>query len=269
MKPTRVVVAGLPGKMATLITKAIASQEDMVLHFDALGEKYEKVPDSLSGLNLRIIGAPAHEEFLYEQRDKIDLVVDFTHPNAVNGNALMYRNLGIPFVMGTTGGDREKLIKTVEGSGISAVIAANMAAPVVVLQEMIKFAAEKFPNAFEGFTLNIRESHQAAKKDPSGTAISLLPYFASLGIPLEKEQIEMLRDPDLQWQKLKIPGQHLSGHGYHTYTIASRDGTVVLEFKHNVLGRNVYVEGALKAIRFLARNLDVQGKVFSMSDVLG
>ena len=264
MEKIRVVVAGLPGKMATLVARAVMAQEDMDLHPLALGEKNENIGD----LGF-LVPMADHEKVLRENRKDIDLVVDFTQPTAVNRNAEMYCALGIPFVMGTTGGDRKKLDETVRASDVAAVIATNMAAPVVVFQEMMRVAAERFPGAFEGFDLSIHESHQAAKKNEiSGTAISLLPYFEALGMPLEKEQIHIQRDP--HWQEVlhKIPREHLGGHGYHTYNLHSRDGTVDLEFVHNVRGRNVYVDGALKAIRFLARKKNGRGKVFSMADVL-
>jgi 4-hydroxy-tetrahydrodipicolinate reductase len=172
--------------------------------------------------------------------------------------------------MGTTGGDRPKLGLTVSASDISAVIATNFAAPVVMFQEMVRFAAKNFAGSLHGFKLLIRESHQEQKPDPSGTAVSLLDAFAELGTPLKKEQIIMVRDPLFQAVNMDIPIQYLGGHGYHTYTLLSPDGTVKLEFKHNVLGRSVYVDGALRAIRFLAGfgRKGIQGKVFSMIDVL-
>ena len=202
------------------------------------------------------------------KRKEIDLIVDFTQPNSANHNAKMYCEAGIPFVMGTTGGDREKLLETVGNSQISAVIAPNMAVPVVIFQEMIKFAADNFPEAFDGYELSIRESHQQSKKDPSGTAVFLLDYFQKLGMPFSKDEIKMLRDPQMQSVVHRIPDEHLGGHGFHTYGMTSGDKTVFLEFTHNVLGRKVYVDGALRAIRFLLKHLGEKGKVFSMADVL-
>jgi len=96
--------------------------------------------------------------------------VDFTHPSAVNDNAEFYCRYGLPFVMGTTGGDRKHLEKTVENSIICAVIAPNMAKQIVGLQAMMKYAANAFPNLFAGYSLVIRESHQASKADTNGTA---------------------------------------------------------------------------------------------------
>ncbi len=41
-------------------------------------------------------------------------------------NAAFYISNGVPFVMGTTGGDREKLLADVQAAGIRAVIAPQM-----------------------------------------------------------------------------------------------------------------------------------------------
>jgi len=267
MKKTTVMVAGLPGKMATLIAEAIVVQEDMILHPCSLSEESQAVNIGSSNV-AHLIPTERHESVLNQFREEIDLVVDFTQPRSVNRNARLYCAAGIPFVMGTTGGDRQELMNTVEDSTISAVIATNMAAPVVMFQSMIRFAAEKFRHSLDGFKLVIRESHQAEKLDPSGTAISLLESFAALGMPLKPEQIIMERNPVRQELDLHIPVQYLGGHGYHTYTLLSPDGTVMLQFTHNILGRSVYVDGALKAIRFLATHMRIKGEVFSMVDVL-
>ena len=41
-------------------------------------------------------------------------------------NAELYCKIGVPFVMGTTAGDREQLYKTVEDSRVYAVISPQM-----------------------------------------------------------------------------------------------------------------------------------------------
>jgi 4-hydroxy-tetrahydrodipicolinate reductase len=74
--------------------------------------------------------------------------VDFTHPSAVNDNADFYCRRRLPFVMGTTGGDREKLIQTVRDSTVCAVIAPNMAKQIVGFQAMMEYAATTFPGHF-------------------------------------------------------------------------------------------------------------------------
>ena len=273
MKPLNIVLAGVPGNMSKRIGIGILEQEclkgDMTLCHYALSEISGDGIDV--GRRIILQGVPMGDQeafLLAPEREPIDLIVDFTQPQSVVRNAELYCRAGIPFVMGTTGGDRKRLIEVVQSSAISAVIAANMAVPVILFQDMIRHAAESFPGSLEGYKLNIWESHQGSKPDPSGTAVSLLEFFEKLGIPFTKEQITMVRDPVYQESELGIPEEFLGGHGYHTYTLVSPDGTVTLKFTHNVLGRDVYVDGALRAIRFLAKQQGVKGRVFSMQDVL-
>lgn len=49
------------------------------------------------------------------------------------GNAEFYCSRGLPFVMGTTGGDRDKLVDDVVKSGVYSVIAPQMGKQVCVL----------------------------------------------------------------------------------------------------------------------------------------
>ncbi len=194
------------------------------------------------------------------------IAVDFTAPGAVNRNAEMYARCGVPFVMGTTGGDREKLAQAVKNSGICAVIAPNMALPVVVFQAMMEYAAETFPGAFAGLELAIVESHQVAKKDTSGTAKAVVACFKALGIPFEPEQIIQIRN--LYHQRvLGVPEWALGGHGWHKYMLRSL--AVQLMFEHNISGREPYVDGVIKSIGFLADKVaaGAKGQVYSMIDV--
>lgn len=63
-------------------------------------------------------------EVLAEHPDMI--IIDYTLPMAVNDNGRFYNEHGVPFVMGTTGGDREALLQATEGAGTYAVIAPQM-----------------------------------------------------------------------------------------------------------------------------------------------
>ena len=67
-----------------------------------------------------------------------------------------------------------------------------------------------------------------------------------------------------------VPEAHIPGHAFHTYTVTSSDGSVVLEFKHNVCGREVYAEGTVDAVIFLSRQIEAgkEQKFYSMIDVL-
>ena len=198
------------------------------------------------------------------------LSVDYTHPAAVNPNAEFYCDCNLPFVMGTTGGDRQKLEQTVVSSSIPAVVAPNMAKQIVGFQAMMAYAAETFPDLFKGYSLEIRESHQKGKADTSGTAKAMVGYFNKLGVSFSEDQIFKMRDPDAQKSQWGIPDRYLAGHAWHTYTLFSEDQTVRFQFSHNVNGRLVYASGTMDALIFLSAKVKtgVKGKMFTMIDVL-
>jgi len=202
------------------------------------------------------------------------MAIDYTHPSAVNSNAKFYAEQKIPFVMGTTGGDREQLMKDMENASASAVIAPNMGKQIVALQAGLEDLAKKFPAAFGGYTLHTRESHQKTKADTSGTAKAVVDSLKTLSGKTEEDytydDIEMIRDEE-ESKAFGVQEEFVrGGHAFHTYTLTSPDGSVEFQLKHNVSGRTVYAEGTADAIKFLAKKIGQGegGKVYSMINVL-
>jgi len=232
-----------------------------------------------------VSGVPVERVTPEERQSALDMikatysnlvVIDYTLPMAVNGNAAFYCSNDVPFVMGTTGGDRVALVEDTKRAGCYAVIAPNMGKQIVAFQSMMEMMAEQFPGCFEGYTLEVRESHQRTKVDTSGTAKAVVQSFQAMGLAdFKEEDITKIRKVDDQLA-FGVPAEVIdSGHAYHTYSLTSGDGTVRLEFKHNVNGRKVYAEGTVDAAVFLAgvvgrgRNGDGGDKrVFDMVDVL-
>lgn len=274
-KGIAVMVNGLPGKMATKVCEHIMGANKFfypfrLIGYSLTGPEVNKKKVSVNGFKINLFRPVERDELhktLTWYKNRFTLIaVDFSLPSAVNLNAEFYCANKIPFVMGTTGGDRTHLMETVKQSGNCAVIASNMAKQIVALQAMMKFSAENFPGAFKGYSLEIVESHQKGKKDTSQTAKDMVKYFNQLGIPFSEEQIFMVREPEQQ-KAMGIPEDALKGHGWHTYTLRSPDGSVSFQFTHNVNGRDVYALGVLEAISFLAENIG-SGVVYSMMDVL-
>jgi 4-hydroxy-tetrahydrodipicolinate reductase len=172
--------------------------------------------------------------------------------------------------MGTTGGAREKLANDVNKAKISCVIAPNMAKQIVALQLMLEQMQKDFPDLYKNYTLSVAESHQKTKADTSGTAKAIVDTFNKMGIKqISYDDIQKIRDENEQLN-FGVPQNYLDGHAFHTYRLESEDKTVAFEFRHNVCGRNIYAEGTVDAIIFLAKNLKPkgQGKCFSMIDIL-
>lgn len=200
------------------------------------------------------------------------IAIDFTHPSAVNSNGEFYVANAIPFVMGTTGGDREKLIQECNDAGNFCVIAPNMGKQIVAMQKALDDLAAQYPGSFGGYQLNVIESHQKTKADTSGTAKAVVKSLKRLSgdesFSAEMD-IQMLRT-DTDSLEFGVPSQHLGGHAFHTYTLTSPDKSVQFTLKHNVSGRRIYAEGTADAVLFLAKKLrtDNVGRVFTMINVL-
>lgn len=229
---------------------------------------------------VRLEAPDAHEETLRAMKEKHGarlIVVDYTHPSCANSNVALYCRYGIPFVIGTTGGDASAMRSAIDATpGLHAVIAPNMGKQIVAFQTMMTMMADQFPSVFAGYTLSVKESHQANKADTSGTARSVVQSFKRMGIePFEESDINLVRDADTSINEMKVPSEFVTaGHAFHTYQLKSPDGSVTFEFQHNVCGRNVYACGTVDAVLFLDERIRNSGddpsgqRIFSMIDIL-
>ena len=273
MSRIKVMVNGIPGNMAVNVARHILADERFeFVSYSLTGPEIQAAEHKIESQAIRLLQPDiraAEIEAMVDAEGPF-ISVDYTHPSAVNANAEFYCQHQLPFVMGTTGGDREQLEKIVQSSAIPAVIAPNMAKQIVGFQAMMNYAAQNFPGLFDGYTLEVKESHQKGKADTSGTAKAMVRYFNQMGLDFSEDQITKERDPQIQQSQWGIPQDYLSGHGWHTYSLTSADKTVRFEFKHNVNGRDVYARGTLDAIQYLANRVNdgASGIVYTMIDVL-
>jgi 4-hydroxy-tetrahydrodipicolinate reductase len=273
MKRIKLMVNGLPGNMAANVVRHALKDDRFELITQSLtGPEITDTEIVIDSVPFDLIQPDHRDQSILTIKDKEGpfLSVDYTHPSAVNSNAEFYCLNGLPFVMGTTGGNRQGLEETVRKSSIPAIIAPNMAKQIVGFQAMMEYAANTFPGLFKGYSLEIKESHQKGKADTSGTAKAMVRYFTSLGLVFAENDIKKERDPDIQKTVWGIPEGYLEGHGWHTYSLESKDKTVRFEFTHNVNGRDVYAQGTIDALIYLDQKVaeGAQGQVFSMIDVL-
>jgi 4-hydroxy-tetrahydrodipicolinate reductase len=267
------MVNGLPGNIARSVAGYLKKDRRFELvPYSLTGPEIQESEYIIDNIHVKLIQADQRNSQIEQIKLSLGgfLSVDYTHPSAVNPNAEFYCRYGLPFVMGTTGGDRQKLEATVVASSTAAVIAPNMAKQIVGFQAMMEYAADNFPDLFKGYSLSIKESHQQGKADTSGTAKAMVGYFNRLGVSFSADKIIRMRDPDVQKTQWAIPREYLSGHGWHTYSLVSEDRTVKFEFTHNVNGREVYVRGTVDAIFYLSEKVQAgaRGKMFTMIDVL-
>ncbi|XP_026418116.1 probable 4-hydroxy-tetrahydrodipicolinate reductase 2, chloroplastic [Papaver somniferum] len=267
-----IMVNGCTGKMGKAIIEAGVSAGLQVVPVSFGSESKSGQIVEVGGTEIHIYGPSRRENILTSLLNENPnmIVIDFTVPAAVNANAELYSKVGVPFVMGTTGGDREMLYNTVEDSKGYALISPQMGKQVVAFIAAMDIMAEQFPGAFSGYSLEVIESHQASKLDPSGTAKDVIKCFQKLGISYELDQMQQIRDPEQQLEMVGVPEEHLRGHAFHVYHLTSPDKTVSFEFQHNVCGTSIYAEGAIDAAIFLAKKVQSKAdrRIYSMIDVL-
>lgn len=196
-----------------------------------------------------------------------DVVIDFSHPSAMDAVHGACWGAGKPLVIGTTGHaapERALILETAKA--LPVVWSPNFSVGVNALFWLTRKAAEMLG---PGFDLEITEMHHRLKKDaPSGTAKKLAEILCEVrnldyernvahgreGMPGER--------PTAQIGVHSIRGGDVVGD--HTVTFAGLGER--LELTHHASSRETFATGALRAAKW------VIGKppgLYSMKDVLG
>jgi 4-hydroxy-tetrahydrodipicolinate reductase len=162
----------------------------------------------------------------------VDVVIDFTAPDAAVENIRAVLALGGRIVVGTTGWYAqldELKAKTQKGGAL--LYGTNFS---IGVQKLFRLTAELAK--LEGYTFKIAETHHVSKVDaPSGTAITLqqIIHAARSGA---KAEITSHRIGDAK--------------GEHIVTATSADD--VLEIRHDAHSRRGFALGAVRAAEWVA-----------------
>jgi 4-hydroxy-tetrahydrodipicolinate reductase len=171
--PTAVIVNGLPGAMGVQVSRACLARGMTLASFAlvrgaaaaraAAAYPAQTGPNMPASVKVNDVEVGLQDATAADAQSKLEacvaklradglnpIAIDFTHPSAVNKNADMYNALKLPFVMGTTGGDRELLVSGTKKAKNPAVIAPNMCKQIVAFQAMMKHMAETYPGSFDG-----------------------------------------------------------------------------------------------------------------------
>ncbi len=163
----------------------------------------------------------------------IDVVIDFTTPDAVLENISGCARSGRNLVVGTTGwyGKIPEVGRMVEESGIGLVYAANFSVGVNLFFEIAKTASAALRLDYSG---KISETHHIHKLDaPSGTAIMLQKLMEEAGYPAL--EVTSSREGEVV--------------GIHQLTLDSLNDTITL--RHDAKSRRGFAEGAVRAAEWL------------------
>lgn len=176
----------------------------------------------------------------------VDIVIDFTTPQAVVGNIEACVRARQAMVVGTTGWHEEldRVRRLVEEAGTGFLYAANFSVGVNVFFEVARAAGAALRRNYRG---HIVEVHHAQKKDkPSGTAAVLQRILKETGG--QEVEISSIREGD-------VVGQHLMA-------LASDHDTLML--MHDARSRRGFAEGAVLAAEWLPG----RSGFFQFSDLL-
>lgn len=262
----RIAVQGAAGRMGRCVIQAALAMPEIELaaaidRWDSaeLGEDVGSfVGRSESGVTL------AHD--LATAKDRFDVLVDFSSPEATLAALEVCRKHHKGLVIGTTGFSAEQK-KTIEQAAAEIPVcqSANFSVGVNVVLKLLHEAAQALG---EGYDVEIIESHHRNKVDaPSGTALRMGEVLAqALGRDLKRSAVygregqTGVRDPKTIGFSTVRGGDVI---GEHTVLFLGEGESV--EIAHKASSRSNFALGALRAAAWLK---DKPAGFYSMQDVL-
>ncbi len=199
----------------------------------------------------------------------VDVIIDFTHPDAVIKNIERYGELKIPAVIGTTGWYdlMGHVAEVVEKSGIGLIWSGNFSLGVNLFFRIVENAADMI-NRFEQYDAAIHEYHHRYKADsPSGTAEMLGEIL------LRKLEGKDVIINNLAGSKVESKELHISSTragsipGIHQVIFDSDIDTITLE--HRARNREGFAEGALLAAEWICGRQGLYNINDMMQSIIG
>jgi len=230
-------ITGTCGKMGRRIYELAGMDNDLEV---ALA--LEKKGTPLIGRDLGKIKVSSNLDGLF----LIDVLVDFTLPEAVDTHLDYVAKYKKALVLGTTGLTDAQRSKVEEiAKFVPVVFSPNMSVGMNVLFSVLPEIAKKLG---PDYSVEIVEAHHKAKKDsPSGTAKKLA------------EVINQITKKDIPMHSIRL------GDIFGDHEIVFCGNSERIAIKHQAHSRDLFVVGALKAVKW------VFGKpagLYSMQDVL-
>jgi 4-hydroxy-tetrahydrodipicolinate reductase len=153
--------------------------------------------------------------------DGCDAAIDFTQPDAVEGNVAACLQVRLPTVIGTTGFDRVAVDRLAQEHRVPVFHAPNFSIGAVLMMQFATEAAKHLPKA------EIVELHHDTKLDaPSGTAKATAEAMGG----------------DVPIHSVRLPG--LVAH----QEVILGDQGQILTLRHDTTSRDAFVPGVLLAL---------------------
>ena len=202
-----------------------------------------------------------------ELTERVDAVIDFSLPEALDGILATCEQRRIPLVIATTGfteAQREKIAAAAQCTPI--VMAPSMSVAVNLVMKLVADAARVLRDNADGVDVEIIERHHRFKEDaPSGTAL----HFGKI---VAEQMGQENHVHGRSGRPGKRPHNEIGYHalrtgdnvGEHTIVFGMMGETIDLTVRGHT--RDSYAYGALAAAKFVVS----QGAgLYGMNDVLG
>ena len=232
-----VMLSGCNGKMGRVLSSLLAndSEANVICGFDINTDASQ--------------GYPVYDN-LDMVTEKVDVVIDFSHPNSLSSVISFCKGKNIPVVVATTGlSDEQKTDIVKLSENVPVFFTFNMSLGINLLVNLVKKATSILEDNFD---VEIIEKHHNQKIDaPSGTAIMIADAIKDT----MKEKPELVYDRHTvrkKREKNEIGMHAIRGGtivGEHSVIFAGKDE--VLELKHEAHSKEVFAVGAIKAAKFL------------------
>ncbi|MGN0577735.1 MAG: 4-hydroxy-tetrahydrodipicolinate reductase [Ruminiclostridium sp.] len=247
----KIAIAGANGKMGGVIANLAAQRTDCKV---VAGIDLNTAPNG----SFPIVKSP------FDLPEKPEVIIDFSHPSALE-NLLSYCKMNsVPAVFATTGYTEEQ-ISTIKQAAeqIPVFFTFNMSLGINLLVELGKQAARVLGGQFD---VEIVEKHHNLKKDaPSGTAIMLAEAInkelgGKMNYVYDRHSVRKPREAN-EIGMHSIRGGTIVGE--HDIIFAGHDEVITLS--HSAGSKEVFAAGAVNAAVYLAGR---EKGLYDMSDLL-
>lgn len=199
----------------------------------------------------------------YDVKEKVDVIIDFSVPEASMQILKYAKEKNIPIVIATTGfSEKQKQIIKESSKYIAIFQSANMSYETHLMASLLKKVAKALPES----DVEIVETHHRNKLDaPSGTAL-LLADSINDALDNQMDYCYSRHERREKRPQKEIGFSSIRGGteaGKHAVLFLGENET--LEITHTVTSRSVFAKGALKAAEFIVSK---PNGFYSMDDLV-
>lgn len=232
-----ILMSGCNGKMGQVISRLTSESDDLKIAagFDLNNTINNPYPVFTS---------------LNDCTVKVDVIIDFSNPAALEGLLKFATKNSVPIVIATTGLTQAN-INMLEAASkkIPVFFSANMSIGVNLLIDLVKKAAKILEGNFD---IEIVEKHHNQKIDaPSGTALAIADAI-NTSLMQKQEYVYDRHSRRKKRSKTEIGIHAVRGGtivGDHSVIFAGNDE--IIEINHTATSKEIFGVGSLRAAKFL------------------